>query len=54
MYDIPSNEKIAKCIVTKDTVVNKAQPTVIIDENRKRETPKQKRKVSSTNKKETA
>ena len=54
MYDIPSNEKIVKCIVTADTVINKSQPTVIIDENRKREVPKQKRKVSSTNKKETA
>ena len=54
MYDIPSNEKIVKCIVTKDTVVNKSQPQVVLDDTRKRETPKQKRKVSSTNKKETA
>mgnify|MGYP002508598146 CR=1 FL=1 len=54
MYDIPSNEKIVKCIITKDTVVNKSNPEIIIDENKKRELPKQKRKVSSTNKKETA
>ena len=54
MYDIPSNEKIAKCIITKDTVVNKAEPEIIIDENKKRELPKTKRKVKTTKKEETA
>ena len=28
MYDIPSNEKIAKCIITKDTVLNKTEPEI--------------------------
>ena len=35
MYDIPSNEKIAKCIITADTVENHTKPEVIIDENKK-------------------
>ena len=38
MFDIPSNEKIAKCIITRDTVENKAEPKIEIDENKKRET----------------
>ena len=38
MYDIPSNEKIAKCIITQDTVEKKEKPQLIIDENKKRET----------------
>ncbi len=54
MYDIPSNEKIAKCIITKDTVENKSKPELIIDENKKRELPKQKKKVKSSKKEETA
>ena len=35
MYDIPSSNNIEKCIVTKDTVENRTQPTLIINENRK-------------------
>ena len=54
MYDIPSNEKISKCIITKDTVVNKKSPEIIIDENKKREAPKQKRKVKNSKNEETA
>lgn len=37
MFDIPSNDKITKCIITKETALNKAQPKIIIDENKKRE-----------------
>ncbi len=54
MYDIPSNEKISKCIITKDTVINKKSPEIVIDENKKREAPKQKRKVKNTKNEETA
>ncbi len=54
MYDIPSNEKIAKCIITKDTVVNKKSPELIIDVNKKREVPKQKRKAKNAKNEETA
>ena len=54
MYDIPSNEKISKCTITKETVINKAQPEIVIDENKKRELPKVKRKVKTGKKEETA
>ena len=54
MYDIPSNEKITKCTITRETVVNKAQPEIIIDENKRREVPKLKRKVKTGKKEETA
>ena len=54
MYDIPSNEKIAKCVITKETVINKSQPELVIDENKKREIPKPKRKTKNSKKEETA
>ena len=34
MFEIPSNPKIAKCIITKDTVINGNEPEVVIDESR--------------------
>ena len=54
MYEIPSNPKIIKCIITRDTVENNAEPELIIDENKKREMPKQKRKIKKAKKEETA
>ena len=54
MYDVPSNEKIAKCIITKETVENKVQPELVIDENKKRDVQKQKRKSKTNKKEETA
>ena len=36
MFDVPSDERITKCIITKDTVDNKAAPKVVIDENKKK------------------
>ena len=54
MYDIPSNEKIVKCTITKDTVLNKKEPEIVIDENKKREIVKPKRKAKSGKKEETA
>ena len=54
MYDIPSNEKIVKCTITKDTVLNKTSPELVIDENKKREVPKQRKKSTNTKKVETA
>ena len=54
MYDIPSNEKIVKCIITKETVLNKAQPEIVLDENKKRETPKTNKKIKTAKKEETA
>ena len=34
MFDIPSNPKIEKCIITKDVVLNGSEPQVIINENK--------------------
>ncbi len=57
MYDIPSNKKIAKCIITKDTVLENKKPEIIIDENKKPVTlTKQtnKKKIRKRNTSETA
>lgn len=54
MYDIPSNEKIVKCIITKETVEKKSKPELIIDENKTREIQKPKRKTKNNKKEETA
>jgi len=35
MYEIPSSTNVEKCIVTKETVESGAEPTMIINENRK-------------------
>lgn len=36
MYDIPSRDDIAKCIVTRDTVVKKQKPDIVIGESLKK------------------
>ena len=57
MYDIPSNKKIAKCIITKETVLENKKPEIIIDENKKPVTlTKQtnKRKIRKRDASETA
>ena len=46
MFEIPSNPKIEKCIITKETVANKEPPKIIINNNR--EVPK---KSNTSNKK---
>jgi len=51
MFDIPSNPNIEKCIVTKETVLEKKAPKLIINEN-KETTKKQEKPVrKNTNKK---
>ena len=52
MYDIPSNEKIEKCIVTKETVEGTAKPEVIINENKEVKRPTVKRRKLETNESE--
>lgn len=47
MYDIPSREDIEKCIITKDTVLKKADPTLVLSDKRKKKSKK-------SNKEETA
>ena len=58
MYEIPSNYKIAKCTITKEVVLDKAEPTLILDENRKKEPikvhKKSKKKEENNNNQETA
>ena len=34
MFEIPSNPKIAKCTITKETILNGKEPEVVIDETR--------------------
>lgn len=48
MYDIPSREDIEKCIITKDTILNKTEPTLLLSDKRK------KKKTKKSNKEETA
>ena len=38
MFDIPSNEKIEQCIITKDTVLNNAGPKIIENPNKVKKT----------------
>ena len=57
MYDIPSNKKIAKCIITKETVLENKKPEIIIDENKKPVTltkQRNKKKIHKRNASETA
>ena len=56
MFDIPSNPKIEKCIITKETVLSSAGPTLEIGEDieAKAEKPREKKKREMPNKKETA
>jgi len=52
MFDIPSNPQIVKCIITKETAMNKADPKLILDKNKKKEplTMKQPKLQKTTNK----
>ena len=39
MFDIPSNEKIEKCIITQDTIANNAKPQIIENPNKVNKKP---------------
>ena len=56
MFDVPSKPNIKKCIITKETILNNAGPTLEIGEDIeiKAEKPKEKKKREMPNKKETA
>lgn len=54
MFDIPSNPKIEKCIITEATAEGKEPPTLVINENKKIEKPKTKHKRIPAKKQETA
>ena len=49
MYDIPSNPKITKCIITKETVEKKSTPKMVIDENKVEDKKAKKRVASNVN-----
>ena len=57
MFEIPSNPKIERCIITKATVVDNAGPEIVINENKeikKVVAGKKKRQVPQNSQKETA
>lgn len=54
MFEIPSNPKIEKCIVTKETVETGASPKVIINENREDKKNLKSKRLSTTKREETA
>lgn len=55
MFEIPSNPNIEKCIITRETVVDNAEPELVINENKERKaTPKKKKRISNNDKRETA
>ena len=54
MFEIPSNSKIEKCIITKETVEGKEKPEVVINENRKESKPIRKKKIIAKENIETA
>ena len=51
MFDVPSNPKIEKCIVTKETVLNQKPPKLIINENKIVNKLSQKTERKTTNRK---
>ena len=54
MYEIPSNPKIAKCTITKETVLEKAQPEIVIDEKKTERKSKKKIRREKNETQETA
>lgn len=52
MFDVPSNNKIEKCVITKQTVLNHEQPKLVINENKEQKTTtkKKRKKVIDKNK----
>ncbi|MCT4594825.1 MAG: ATP-dependent protease ATP-binding subunit ClpX [Anaeromicrobium sp.] len=36
MFEIPSRDDIEKCVITKETVVNKSEPTLVISDKKKK------------------
>ena len=51
MFDIPSNPKIEKCIVTKETVLEKKAPKLVINENKEVSQKQEKPVRKNTNRK---
>jgi len=47
MYEIPSREDIEKCIITKDTILNKAEPTFVLSDKRKKKKNKKSKEETA-------
>jgi ATP-dependent Clp protease ATP-binding subunit ClpX len=47
MYDIPSRDDIEKCIVTRETVENNTEPTLVLSDAKKRKSKKKKEETAS-------
>ncbi len=47
MYDIPSRDDIEKCVVTKETVENQTEPTLVLSDVKKRKPKKKKEENAS-------
>ncbi len=54
MFEIPSNDKIEKCIITKDTIDQNEQPVLILNENVKAIKKPASKKRARSNENETA
>ena len=56
MFEIPSNPNIEKCIITKENLLNKAEPKIIenVNKNEQKEIKNKKRQMPQNTKKETA
>lgn len=54
MFDVPTNPKIDKCIITKETVEKKVGPELVINENKEIKRTKIKKKQINSKKEETA
>lgn len=56
MFEIPSNPKIEKCIITKQTVENKEPPKIVINNNKKEvvNQPNKPKRATTNKKTETA
>jgi len=52
MFDIPSNPKIEKCIITRETVLEGKQPDLVINEEKTEKRPRIKKKKIASEKKE--
>ena len=50
MFEIPSNPNIEKCIITKETVINKKEPELVINELKNERKQKEKKKRQTPNK----
>ncbi len=54
MYEIPSNPKISKCTITKETITEHKPPEIVIDENKTENKNKKKSKSKKVEKEEIA